>query len=102
MNAHDIIKLDKDYVLGNYARYPIVLDRALGVYVYDVDGKEYLDFLSGISVCNFGHCNPVINTAVKDQLDKLIHCSNLYYTANQAILAKQLSAISFAGKTFFL
>jgi len=101
MTGEEIKIKDQEYVLPNYGRYDIALTRGEGAYLYDADGKKYLDFLAGISVCNFGHCNPVINAAVKEQLDTLIHTSNLYYTQNQADLAELISKISFPGRTFF-
>ncbi|MDH5682091.1 MAG: aspartate aminotransferase family protein [Spirochaetota bacterium] len=101
MSSEDIMNKDQQYVLPNYGRYNLALVRGSGAYAYDAEGKEYLDFLAGISVCNFGHCNERINTAVKEQLDKLIHTSNLYYTENQGELARLISEISFPGRTFF-
>ncbi len=101
MTEEDIMKQDQDYVLHTYNRYDIALVRGKGAYAYDANGKEYLDFLAGISVCNFGHCNPTINQAVKEQLDTLVHTSNLYYTENQGELARRIGEISFPGKTFF-
>ncbi|GMT49496.1 MAG: acetylornithine aminotransferase [bacterium] len=101
MTSEDIMKQDQDYVLHTYNRYNIALVRGKGTYAYDANGKEYLDFLAGISVCNFGHCNPTINQAVKEQLDVLVHTSNLYYTENQGELARRIAEISFPGKTFF-
>ncbi len=101
MTFNEIVEKDKKFVFPNYGRYNIALAKGQGAYAYSPDGKEYLDFLGGISVCNFGHCNPTINQAVKEQLDTLIHTSNLYYTENQAKLAEWISNTSFPGRTFF-
>lgn len=101
MKSQDMIKQDKEHILATYSRYPITLEKGKGAFVYSPEGKEYLDFLSGISVCNFGHCNETINKAIKDQLDTLIHTSNLYFTEFQGELGKCISDISFPGKTFF-
>ena len=101
LTFEDIMNKDKQYILPNYNRYNVAIIRGRGAYVYDTNNKEYLDFLAGISVCNFGHCNPLINNAVKEQLDTLIHTSNLYYTQNQAELGEWISKISFEGRTFF-
>ncbi len=101
VKSEDLINKDQIYVLPNSKRYNLTLVRGNGAYVYDAEGNEYLDFLAGISVCNFGHCNPRINQVIKDQLDKLIHTSNLYYTENQPELARMISEISFPGRTFF-
>ncbi len=69
--------------------------------VWDVNGKEYLDFVAGIAVCNLGHSHPQVIAAVKKQLEKLTHVSNLYYTEPQAQLANLLVDNSFADKVFF-
>ena len=74
-----VIDLERDYLLQNYARYPIVLSRGKGPYVWDTNGKKYLDFISGIGVNALGHAHPRITKAISDQAGKLIHSSNLYY-----------------------
>lgn len=84
-----------------YSRYPVTLVKGKGARVWDVTGKAYLDFLSGIAVCNLGHCHPAIVKSAKEQLDKLIHVSNFFYTEPQAELAALLVENSFADKIFF-
>ena len=74
-----VIDFERDYLLQNYARYPIVLTRGKGPYVWDTNGKKYLDFISGIGVNALGHAHPRITKAISDQAGKLIHSSNLYY-----------------------
>ena len=79
MKANEIMKQSEQYVLHTYNRYPVVLDHGKGVRLYDVEGKEYLDFAAGIAVFALGYGNETYNQALKDQIDKLIHTSNLYY-----------------------
>ncbi|HPU97560.1 MAG TPA: aminotransferase class III-fold pyridoxal phosphate-dependent enzyme, partial [Candidatus Hydrogenedentes bacterium] len=72
-----------------------------GVFVWDADGRQYLDFFSGIAVCNLGHCHPAVTAALKKQADTLWHVSNLYLMENQIRLAELLARHSFAGRWFF-
>ena len=87
--------------LNTYARQPVVLVRGEGVRLWDLDGKEYLDFLAGIAVCNLGHAHPRISEAVNAQVQELVHVSNLYYTLPQTRLAERLVQLSFADRVFF-
>ncbi|MHB1293536.1 MAG: aspartate aminotransferase family protein [Anaerolineae bacterium] len=89
------------YVLHTYARAPFVLERGEGAYVYDTEGKRYLDFVSGIAVNALGYGDPEVTRAITEQLGRLVHVSNLYYTIPQAQLAKMLVEASFADKVFF-
>ena len=77
----DTIQKYKDYVMTGFVKNvaPIVIDRASGATVTDVNGREYLDCFAGISVVNAGHCNPQVAEAAKKQIDKLIHCSSYLY-----------------------
>jgi predicted acetylornithine/succinylornithine family transaminase len=93
--------LERDYVLQNYARYPLVLTRGKGVHVYDADGRRYLDFISGIGVNALGHAHPRILKILREQAGLLIHASNLYYNPYQGPLAKRLAEISGLNRTFF-
>ena len=88
-------------VAHTYARFPIILVRGKGTRVWDMDGKEYLDFLAGLAVCNLGHCHPRVVKAIQDQAEKLIHVSNFYYIEPQIQLASLLCQHSFADKVFF-
>jgi acetylornithine/N-succinyldiaminopimelate aminotransferase len=88
-------------IMQTYKRFPIVIVKGLGQKVWDINGKEYLDFVAGIAVCNLGHSHPAVGDALKKQLDKLTHVSNLYYTEPQVQLAKMLVDNSFADKVFF-
>lgn len=88
------------YMMPTYAPR-IALVRGAGTRVWDADGKVYLDFVSGISVVNLGHCHPRVVDAVRRQAGTLMHASNLYYTEPQTLLAERLSKLSLGGKCFF-
>jgi len=89
------------HVMSTYARYPITLDRGAGCRVWDTDGREYLDFVAGIATCTLGHAHPTMVAAVSQQIQKLHHVSNLYYTQEQGELAKWLIEHSCADRAFF-
>ena len=89
------------YVAQTYARFPVLLVRGKGTRVWDLEGEEYLDFVSGLAVCNLGHCHPKVVKAIQDQAEKLIHVSNFYYIEPQIQLASLLCQHSFADKVFF-
>src|SRR5436309_2917056 len=93
--------LEREYLLQNYGRYPLALRSGKGAYVYDLDGKRYLDFISGIGVNALGHAHPRIVKVIREQAARLIHCSNLYYHEYQGPLAKKLSEVSGLQRTFF-
>jgi predicted acetylornithine/succinylornithine family transaminase len=101
MKNREVAALTEKYVARTYARSPIALVKGKGARVWDADGKEYLDFLSGIAVNSFGHCHPVIVRAIKEQSQKLLHVSNLYHIAPQSELARELCRHSFADRVFF-
>ena len=77
--SKEYIDRAEEVILHTYNRFQIVLDKGNGVHLYDVDGKEYLDFAAGIAVFALGYNNQAYNQALKDQIDKVIHTSNLYY-----------------------
>ena len=87
--------------MGTYGRFPIVLERGEGPWVWDTEGKRYLDFTCGISVNNLGQCHPAIVQAVQKQAAKMFHCSNLYWSIPQVALAEKLVSYSGLGKVFF-
>jgi len=87
--------------MQTYRRYPLALVRGRGMKVWDADGREYLDFLAGIAVCNLGHCHPLVVHAIAEQAKTLMHVSNLYYIEPQAQLAAMLAEKSFADRVFF-
>ncbi len=96
-----VAELEKQYLLQNYSRYPVVLDRGKGCYVYDTAGRRYLDLISGIGVNALGYSHPRITKVIKQQAGRLIHTSNLYYHEYQGLLAKRLSEISGLQRAFF-
>ncbi len=89
------------FVVPSYARFDLVLERGEGNYVWDVDGKRYLDLAGGIAVCSLGHAHPEITKALTDQSQKLIHVSNLYYNELQGRLAKRIVDLVAPGRAFF-
>lgn len=97
----DIFEQYEKYIMPTYARQPVVFVRGEGCYLYDGDGNAYLDFVSGLSVNNLGHCHPAVVAAVKEQAGRLIHTCNLYYTEPGAELARLLAENSIGGKVFF-
>jgi predicted acetylornithine/succinylornithine family transaminase len=102
VSLHDeVIALEKEYVLQNYARYPVVLVRGKGAYLYDTDGKRYLDFIAGIGVNALGHAHPRLMRIIREQAARLIHSSNLYYHEFQGRLAERISRTSGLQRTFF-
>ena len=88
-------------IVGNYNRNPAALVKGEGCRLFDADGREYLDFLSGIAVCALGHCHPAVTEAICRQAGELVHVSNLFYTQPQTELAELLVANTFAEKVFF-
>ncbi|SCP97111.1 aspartate aminotransferase family protein [Anaerobium acetethylicum] len=101
MNKSEYIDEAEKVLLRTYNRYHIVLDKGEGVYLYDTDGKKYLDFAAGIAVFAFGYHNEEFNEALKSQIDKLIHTSNLYYNVPAIEAAKKLTRVSGMERVFF-
>jgi acetylornithine/N-succinyldiaminopimelate aminotransferase len=101
MDSQTLMMLSEKYVANTYARYPVLLVRGKGTRVWDLEGEEYLDFVSGLAVCNLGHCHPRVVKTIQDQAEKLIHVSNFYYIEPQIQLASLLCKHSFADKVFF-
>jgi predicted acetylornithine/succinylornithine family transaminase len=99
----DTKQKEAKYLMQTYKRFDIAVRKAKGQYLWDENGKKYTDFFSGISVCNLGHCNPIVNSAIKKQLDIFLHVSNLYYAKPQADLAEALVTKSFGkgARVFF-
>lgn len=98
-----IKELDRRYVAQTYRRQPLVLVEGKGMYVRDIQGNKYIDFVGGIAVCALGHCHPVVTKAISEQAKKLVHVSNLYYIQPQVELAELLAKITPHGvdKFFF-
>ena len=97
----DVQSSCQESIFGTYARLPVVFVRGKGTRLWDQSGKEYLDFLAGIAVCNLGHCHPELTKVICQQADTLVHVSNLFYTRPQVELAAELTRLSFADKVFF-
>jgi len=97
----EIFKTEEKYCSQVFGRFPLVIERGKGAYVWDSDGKKYLDFFAGIAVLSLGHCHPKVVLALKKQAEKLWHTSNWYYTRPQADLAKTLSKMTGMEKVFF-
>jgi len=92
---------ERHFLLQTYNRYPIVLTRGKGVFLYDIEEKRYLDFVSGLGVNALGHAHPRIVKAIRDQSAKLVHVSNLYYHEYQGPLAEKLCGLSGLNRAFF-
>jgi len=101
MKKEEVFKTYQDCILNTYLRFPTIFVKAKGMKLIDIDGKEYLDFFPGWGVSNLGHCHPKIMAAIRDQVSKLIHIPNNFYTIPQARLAKELIYCTFKGKVFF-
>lgn len=99
--APGVMDLEQQYVLQCYARYPLVIDHGKGATVFDEKGRRYLDFISGIGVNALGHAHPRIVKVVREQVARLVHCSNLYYHPYQGKLAARLAELSGLQRAFF-
>jgi acetylornithine/succinyldiaminopimelate/putrescine aminotransferase len=99
--AQQIMDLEREYLLQNYARYPLALGRGKGCWVYDLEGRRYLDLMAGIGVNALGHAHPRITRVIRQQAGLMIHSSNLYYHEYQGPLAKRLAEISGLQRAFF-
>jgi acetylornithine/succinyldiaminopimelate/putrescine aminotransferase len=97
----DIRTRESRHVLPTYKRQPVAFVRGRGPYLYDVDGREYLDFVSGIGVTSLGHAHPALTAAIAEQAQTLIHTSNLYYHPFQAEAASRLAELSGLSRVFF-
>ena len=89
-----IVDLEKRFLLPTYNRYPVAFERGKGVFLYDFEGKKYLDFVAGLGVNALGHAHPRIVKAIREQVARVIHISNLYYNEYQGRLAERLSQLS--------
>lgn len=96
-----IQQLFQQHVMPTYGRFDLVLSRGEGSWLFDVNGRRYLDFGGGIAVCALGHAHPQITAALVEQSQKLVHCSNLYYHEPQGRLAQRITGLLGGGKVFF-
>ncbi|MBB4665277.1 aspartate aminotransferase family protein [Conexibacter arvalis] len=94
--------IESDHLIPNYARQPVEFVRGEGARLWDAEGTEYLDFLAGISVLNVGHCHPAVVGAVREQVGRLTHVSNLFYSEPAMGLARRLAERSLGGKVLFV
>ena len=101
MNSKEYMELGEQYILHTYNRFPLVIEKGDGVNLYDVEGKKYLDFASGIAVYALGYGNQEYNTALKDQIDKVMHTSNLFYNVPAVTAAEKVVKASGMSKVFF-
>lgn len=101
MEMSELVKQGKEVFINNYKQFPVVIDHGEGSYLYDVEGKKYLDFVSGIAVNALGYNNKELNQALKNQLDQFTHCSNLYYNQPSIEAASKLINGSGLDKVFF-
>jgi acetylornithine/N-succinyldiaminopimelate aminotransferase len=97
----EIVEREQRYLVHTYARYPLALDRGKGVFIYDVEGRRYLDLVGGLGVNALGHAHPRIVKAIREQAARAIHVSNLYYHEYQGLLAQRLTAASGLDRAFF-
>ncbi len=101
MLTNDILADSQKYIMNTYSRQPLVLVKGRGTRVFDSDGREYIDFVSGVATCNLGHCHPRVVVALQKQAQRLMHVSNHFHNEPQINLAKALVRHSFADKVFF-
>jgi len=101
MNTEQVIEQFDKYIIGNYRREPRVIVRGQGAYMWDLDGREYLDMFPGWAVSGLGHCHPRVVQAIQRQAEQLIHIDNTFYSLPQGRLGQLLSQRSFGGKCFF-
>ena len=101
MKKEEVINAYQDYIMPTYRRTPLIFVKGKGMQLTDIDGKRYLDFFPGWGVSSLGHCHPKVVSAVRQQIDKLIHMPNNYLSLPQAKLAKEIIYQSFPGKVFF-
>ena len=101
METKKIMETADASLIHTYNRFPVVLDRGEGVYLYDNDGKKYLDFAAGIAVFALGYCHKAYNDAIKAQIDKLIHTSNLFYNEPAAAAAEKIVKMAGMSRVFF-
>lgn len=101
MTTQEYMELGDKYFVHTYNRYKIVMDKAKGVYIYDANGKKYLDFASGIGVASLGYGNKKYTDAIKSQIDKIMHTSNLFYNEPAVLAAEKLVKASGLEKAFF-
>jgi predicted acetylornithine/succinylornithine family transaminase len=101
VSTPSVIDLEKQYLFQNYVRFPLILERGRGCYLYDTSGKRYLDLVSGIGVNALGHAHPRLMKVIREQAARIIHASNLYYNQYQGLLAERIAKLSGMDRVFF-
>ena len=101
MSTKEIIDLASKYLMGNVSRYQMAFDRGQGMWLWDADGKKYLDFLGGIATCALGYAPEAVIKTLTEQASRLIHVSNYFYTQPLAELAELVVTTTGLGKVFF-
>ena len=101
MKKTEVFQAYQDFIMPTYTRQPLIFVKGKGMKLVDIGGRQYLDFFPGWGVSSLGHCHPDVVSAVRDQIDKLIHLPNNYLSVQQAKLAKEIIFWSFDGKVFF-
>src|ERR1700745_4488505 len=96
----EIMQREALFLLPTYNRYPVVFAKGAGVFLYDLEGKRYLDFVAGLGVNALGHAHPRIVKVIREQAARVIHLSNLYYNEYQGLLAEKLSTKSGLDRAF--
>src|SRR5499427_4315029 len=100
-NLQELIERERQFLLQTYNRYPVAFERGKGVFLFDFEGKKYLDFVSGLGVNALGHAHPRIVKTIREQAARLVHISNLYYHEYQGPLAEKLCRLSGLNRAFF-
>ena len=101
MGVEALQALEREHVVGAYARMPVEFVRGEGARLWDAEGTEYLDFQTGLAVNSLGHCHPAVVAAIREQAERLIHVGNLFYTEPGLRLARRLAESSLGGKVHF-
>ena len=101
MNTKEIVDMENEYIMQTYTRSGIAIDYGKGCYVFDKNGKKYLDLVGGLATCSIGHGNKEFAKAVKKQIEKITNPTNLYYSEPQVVLAEKLANLSGLDKCFF-
>ncbi|MGD8313888.1 MAG: aspartate aminotransferase family protein [Syntrophobacterales bacterium] len=101
MDTQELMQESRAHICQTYNRFNLAFLSGSGCNLWDQEGRQYLDFVAGIAVCNLGHCPPELARVLHEQAQKLVHVSNLYYTEPQAKLAGELASVCFANKVFF-
>jgi acetylornithine/N-succinyldiaminopimelate aminotransferase len=101
MTNQELHNLDQNYYLQTFKRFPVAFDHGKGSKLYDVEGKEYIDALAGIAVCQLGHAHPVLTEVIQKQAAKMLHISNFFVSEAQVMLSKKLVELSGLNRVFF-